>query len=178
MRRYSAVICCLFLLSLIVLAGFAQATGRSITCAIHTGELGGYDVVAIIALFPAFASAFAAWKSYRITEQSQQFQKKLAKNQNYLNKMTSILTKMESLKSLLNNIHKISDGEFKFLEPLYIDIKSELQALATSKIMKENPSSFFIASSLGEALFKATNFRDEINLEICQIERDFNEIFT
>ena len=124
------------------------------------------------------AAAIAAWMSYRTSEQSLRFQKNIAQNQHHLQKLTSISTKMAVLKGLLSNVFEISDENYTSIEPFYLEIKSDLQTLAESEILKENPSSFFSASSLGEAIAQRTNYRNEINHEIGRIEKAVSDVFS
>ena len=130
-----------------------------------------------LAAVSSLAAAIAACMSYRTSKQSLCFQKNLARSQNYFQKLASTLTKMESLKILLDNLSEISDEQFKSIEPLYLDIKSDLQYLSESIILKGKPSSFFSASSLGEAVGQTSNHRDEINHEIGQIKKVISEMF-
>ena len=130
-----------------------------------------------VATIAAIASALAAWMSYRTSVQSLRFQKNIAKNQIHLQKLNSATTRLNSLKDILNNIFGSSDEKFISIDPLYLEIKSDLQALEKSGILKEKPSKFFSASSLCEALTLSINCHDEINHELGWIENAINELF-
>jgi len=101
----------------------------------------------------AFASAIAAYKSYRTSAQSLRLQKNIATGR--LPKLTSISDKMGKLKGFLNNLPGITDAQFKSIEPLYLEIKSDLQTLVESGILEEK-SGFFSALSFGGACAVAT----------------------
>jgi len=178
MRKYTMRLCCVLLLILLAQAGSVQAAGQDNECAIQTGVPKDYGVVVVIATvlaaLSAFASAFAACKSNCISEQSLQFQKKIAKYNSYHQKLASVLTKIEILKCF----KEVSDEKFISIPSLYLEIKSDLRVLTAANILKANPSSFFSASTFPEALAQVHNYPDEINQEIIQIEKALGEIFT
>jgi len=124
----------------------------------------------------AFVAAIAACMSYWTSWQSLHLQKNLVKNQNLIQKLNSILTKMESFKEFLNDIPGITDEEFESMEPLYLEIKTDRHVLVESGIMEEKLSALFSASSFDEAVARPINHCDEINHEIAIIKKAINKM--
>ncbi len=91
----------------------------------------------LTALATAFAG-IAAWCSYEVSKNSLNFQKNYAKNQNLINELNRIIYKTETLQILIPNPHKFSDNEFKSIEPLLFELKSELERLNMREIIKYN----------------------------------------
>jgi hypothetical protein len=81
-------------------------------------------------------AAIAAWCSYKVSKNSLDFQKNYAKNQNLINEINRIIYKAETLQILIPKPLDLSDDEFESIEPLLLELKSELERLNISKIVK------------------------------------------
>lgn len=81
-------------------------------------------------------AAIAAWFSYQVSKNSLDFQKNYAKNQNLINELNRIIYKAETLQILIPKPLKLSDEEFESIEPLLLELKSELQRLNMHEIVK------------------------------------------
>jgi hypothetical protein len=123
----------------------------------------------VLTAISAFASAIAAVAAWKTSVQSLRLQKNIATGR--LQKLTSISDKMGKLKGFLNNLPGINDEQFGAIEPLYLEIKSDLQTLVESGILKEKPG-FFSAPSFGGAYACG----DGINHEIVRIEKAISKM--
>lgn len=125
----------------------------------------------------ALASAIAAWKSYRTSENALKFQKKYSRNQRSIARIQAIITKLRCLKSILLNPLESSDEKFKSLESLYCEIKSELEGLVEAGVLPPRKSKFFEAKSFAEIVDQQPLADDEIDKEIERLEEKIDEIF-
>lgn len=81
-------------------------------------------------------AAIAAWCSYEVSKNSLDFQKNYAKNQNLINEFNRIIYKAETLQILIPKPLELSDDKFELIEPLLLELKSELERLNIRKIVK------------------------------------------
>jgi len=81
-------------------------------------------------------AAIAAWCSYKVSKNSLDFQKNYTKNQNLINELNRIIYKAETLQILIPKPLDLSDTEFESIEPLLIELKSELERLSIREIVK------------------------------------------
>jgi len=130
----------------------------------------------VLVTLATLAAAIAAWMSYLTSKQSFSFQKKLARNQNRLHILALTSSKLKSLKTI-TNLFEIPDEKFISLEPLFLEIKSDIQKMTKLGILKGETSIGFRALTFGEMLTQNRNYIDEINHEIGRIETAINEIF-
>lgn len=88
-------------------------------------------LIAAIAAFAALCSAIAAYNSNKVSKDALKFQKKLVKNQGLLNKLNSTMANVITLRRYWGNSpsESISDDEFRLINPLFEDIKSDLEQL-------------------------------------------------
>ena len=81
-------------------------------------------------------AAIAAWSSYKVSKNSLNFQKNYAKNQTLINEFNRIIYKAETLQTLITDQPELSDDKFESIEPLFLELKSELKRLNRREIVK------------------------------------------
>lgn len=84
------------------------------------------------------AAAIAAWFSYNVSKKSLSFQKQVAKNQSIHAQLISIQNKIMKIRLNLNDIWGVSDEDFEALEPMFSDLKKEIETLNYQVSLDEN----------------------------------------
>ena len=75
------------------------------------------------------AAAVAAWFSYNVSKQTLEFQKKAATSQILHTQLLSIQGKLLKIRLNLDDIYGSSDEDFKSLEPMFNEVKKEIDIL-------------------------------------------------
>lgn len=93
------------------------------------------NISLILTTIATFFAAIATWYSYKVSQNSLDFQKNYAKNQNLINELNRIIYNAETLKILIPEPFELSDDEFESIEPLLSKLKLELKHLGARKII-------------------------------------------
>ena len=75
------------------------------------------------------AAAVAAWFSYNVSKQTLELQKKAATSQILHTQLLSIQGKLLKIRLNLDDIYGSSDEDFKSLEPMFNEVKKEIDIL-------------------------------------------------
>ena len=87
------------------------------------------NISLILTALATFFAAIATWYSYKVSQNSLDFQKNYAKNQNLINELNRIIYNAETLQILIPKPLELSDEEFETIEPLLSKLKLELKHL-------------------------------------------------
>ena len=118
------------------------------------------------------AAAIAAWFSYSVSKKSLAFQKQVAKNQSIHAQLISIQNKIMKIRLNLNDIWGVSDEDFKDLEPMFSDVKKEIETLTYQVSLDENICELLHSSEV------ATLTDDALNQSIKAIQKTLTEIWS
>lgn len=133
-------------------------------------------LLALLATIAAIASAVAAWKSFVISQNALDFQKKLAKHQDDVFALRLILTNLYRLKRLLGNPLAASDGDFSSVELIYLEIKNDLDRLTESATLPHGRSALLATSSLADLIQDRNSTIRLLDTEIRMIETTISDL--
>ncbi len=80
-------------------------------------------------------AALAAWFSFKVSNNSLQFQKNYARNQSLINELNRVIYQAETLLILIPKPLEMSDSEYESLDPLLVELKSLLERLNIRSIV-------------------------------------------
>ncbi len=122
-------------------------------------------------------AAIAAWFSFVVSKNSLKFQKNYAKNQNLINKLNITITKARALQGWLGNITNISDSEVCSMEPLFFEIKAEVQHLGTIGELEFSSLKISSVDLFGELIDQMSKQRNCLSEVIEVLESKLNNVF-
>lgn len=97
-------------------------------------------------------AALSAWMSYRVSNSALNFQKNYAKNQLLIAQLNSTISKLRTVKYLISNTMSISDDQFGTIEPLFIEVRLDLQRLEEIGAFDYSSHRISKVTSLGEMI--------------------------
>jgi hypothetical protein len=97
-------------------------------------------------------AALSAWMSYRVSNSALNFQKNYAKNQQLIAQLNSTISKLRTVKYLISNTMSISDDQFGTIEPLFIEVRLDLQRLEEIGAFDYSSHRISKVTSLGEMI--------------------------
>lgn len=122
-------------------------------------------------------AAIAAWFSFVVSKNSLKFQKNYAKNQNLINKLNITITKARTLQGLLGNITNISDSDVSSMEPLFFEIKAEVQHLDTIGEIEFRSLKLSSVDRFGVLIDQMSKKRNCLSEVIEILEQKVNNVF-
>jgi hypothetical protein len=123
------------------------------------------------------SAAIAAWMSYLTSSRALSFQKNHTKNRHLITRLNIIISKLRTLKYLMENMPEISDDKFNSIESIFIEVKAELESLEEIGVFDYSSSKMSKISGLGEMvdhMAKSNAYLVEI---IDELEEKISEVF-
>lgn len=136
-------------------------------------ENGSLVLTALATLF----AAIAAWFSYLVSRNSLRFQKSYARNQGLINNLNSVITKVRVLRTLMEDPGGISDEQFQSIEPLFSEIKADLQNLNDIGVIDFSSMKISRITSFGEMIDHMAKNNAYLSEVVDALEAALNDIF-
>lgn len=134
--------------------------------------------IAILATVAAIASAVAAWKAQAIAFRSFDLQKKITKHQQDIFLIRSTISSLWQLKRTLSQPLAASDNDVAALDNTLRQIRLNLESLSQSGTTKEETSAILSNISWTEIARSMPKNINEIDLNIKQLEKKLDDIFS
>ena len=125
----------------------------------------------------AISAAIAAWMSYLTSSRSLAFQKNYAKNQHLIVRLNIIISKLRTLKYLMENTLEISDDKFNSIEPIFSEVKIELESLGEIGAFDYSSAKISKISSLCEMVDHMAKNNAYLSEVIDELELKISEVF-
>lgn len=135
------------------------------------------NISLMLTAFATFCAALAAWFSYSVSKNSLDFQKSYAENQNLINNLHTTITKARVLRTLISNAGDISDDDFQSMEPLLLDIRSELQYLNNIGVIDYQSLKIYSVDGFGEMVDNVSKGNTYLSDVIEILEQKLSGIF-
>ena len=123
------------------------------------------------------SAAIAAWMSYLTSSRTLAFQKNYSKNQHLIARLNIIISKLKTLKCLMENPLEISDDKFSSIEPIFLEVKAELESLGEIGVFDYSSAKISKISSLGEMVDHMTKNNAYLSEVIDELEPKISEVF-
>jgi len=124
-----------------------------------------------------FFAAFSAWMSYRASDRLLSFQKNYSKNQHLMTQLISIISKLRVMKYLISNTLKISDEQFGTIEPLFIEIRLDLEKMEEAGVFDYSSCQISKVSGVCEMIDQMLSSDYYIKEVIDVLEKRIDAIF-
>lgn len=135
------------------------------------------NISLVLTTVATLSAAIAAWFSYRISKNSLNFQKNYAKNQSLVNELRSVSNKARTILSLISNPLDAPDNQFALIEPLFAELKANIQHFSNIGIIDYSSLKIKNVNSLGEMIDQMAKNNAYLTEIIEVLERKVNEIF-
>lgn len=135
------------------------------------------NISLILTAIATFFAAAAAWFSYSVSKKSFNFQKSYAKNQSLINSLNSTITKIRTLRTLMSDPSGTSDEQFQSMEPLLLEIRSELQHLADIEVIDFRSLQIYSITRFGEMVDQLSEGNNYLSEAIEVLESKLSGIF-
>lgn len=122
-------------------------------------------------------AALSAWMSYRVSNNSLNFQKNYAKSKQLTDQLNSTISKLREVKYLISNTMAISDDQFRTIEPLFIEVRLELQRLEEIGVFNYSSHQISKVTSLSEMIDEMSSENTYITEVINALEAKVTDVF-
>ncbi len=127
------------------------------------------------------SAAIAAWMSCLTSSRALSFQKNYTKNQHLITRLNIIISKLRTLKYMMENILEISleisDDKFNLIESVFFEVKAELESLGEIGVFDYSSSKISKIPSLGEMVEHIAKNNAYLFEVIDEFEQKISEIF-
>ena len=123
------------------------------------------------------SAAIAAWMSYLTSSRALSFQKNYAKNQHLITRLDIIISKLRTLKYMMENILEISDDKFNSIESIFLEVKAELESLGEIGVFDYSSSKISKIPSLDEMVDHMAKNNAYLFEVIDEVEQKISEVF-
>jgi hypothetical protein len=131
----------------------------------------------VLSTATTFFAAFSAWMSFRVADRSLEFQKNYAQKQQLILQINTVISKLRTIKYLSSNISNISDEQFSSFEPLFNEIKLELEKLEIIGVFDYQSSAISKVTVDANMISFISKSNPNITNIIDSLEQETNEIF-
>ncbi len=123
------------------------------------------------------SAAIAAWMSYLTSSRALSFQKNYTKNQHLITRLNIIISKLRTLKYMMENILEISDDKFNSIESIFLEVKAELESLGEIGVFDYSSLKINKIPSLGEMVDHMAKNNAYLFEVIDEVEQKISEVF-
>jgi|UPI0005602B96 hypothetical protein len=123
------------------------------------------------------SAAIAAWMSYLTSSRALSFQKNYTKNQHLITRLNIIISKLRTLKYMMENMLEISDDKFNSIESIFLEVKAELESLGEIGVFDYSSSKISKIPSLGEMVDHMAKNNAYLFEVIDEVEQKISEVF-
>ena len=131
----------------------------------------------VLSTATTFFAAFSAWMSFRVADRSLEFQKNYAQKQQLILQINTVISKLRTILYLSSNVSNISDEQFSSFEPLFNEIKLELEKLEIIGVFDYQSSAISKVTVDADMLSFISKSNPNITDIIHSLEQETNEIF-
>ena len=122
-------------------------------------------------------AALAAFLSYLVSKNSLKFQKSYSKNQCLIYRINLVISKIKTLRILISNPLSVSDDKFISIQPIFLEMKSELESLKELNALKYSSLKLSKIISLEELMEHISDNHSFLFDVINDLEKKINDMF-